>query len=206
MDKDKDTPNSDMSLEDRLDQLWQQREQMQPSALSESVSGRRVGKYMVQRPLGSGGFGVVYLARATELDPSVALKIPRVDALLDADKRKRFKNEAEMASRLEHVGIVTFYEAVFDTATPYIANEFCRGENLAQWLAEQDEPPPWQDAVGLMIKICQAIEHAHSRGVAHRDLKPANVMLVLNNTIEKNGLADVTPKVTDFGLGKIANE
>lgn len=206
---------SERLLSERLNRLW---EDKSPDFLSEpsQVKGRLVGRYEIERKIGSGGFGIVYLARDHELDRNVALKIPRPEVLLDSDKQQRFRNEAELASRLEHDGIIKLYDASLDNSFPFIVSEYCPGDNLAQWLRAQTTPPSWKEAVSFVIKICSAVQYAHQQGVTHRDLKPANIMLVSSNDQNSFGdsgqqstlalkLSRLTPKITDFGLGKLTN-
>lgn len=127
--------------------------------------------------LGSGGFGIVYLAHDEELKRLVALKLPRMEVWNDSQKWLRFVAEAEFASQLSHPGIVPVYHAELNSSTPFIASQYCDGPNLEQWLKARETPINWQQSCRLVAQLATAVEFAHQRGVVHRDLKPANIML-----------------------------
>ena len=209
---------------------------MQVKTAPESVSnpyvpratGFQVGRYVILRVIGSGGFGIVYLAKDVELGRLVALKIPRPEVLVDQAKLDRFRTEATLAAKLNHPAIVPVYDASFDSATPYIAAAFCNGPNLMQWL-EQNKPAAVAPiaAAELVAEIATAIQYAHRQGIVHRDLKPANIILVAkdqqeatspdseqheqfeqstdNAPTQKNTLTldQFSPRVTDFGLAQL---
>ncbi|TWT39197.1 serine/threonine-protein kinase [Blastopirellula retiformator] len=172
-----------------------------PRATCGLAEGQTLGRYRVQRPVGSGGFGVVYLAIDTQLNREVALKIPRVDDLPDL-QRKRFLQEAELAASLEHPHLVAVYDAGQVDEISYIASAFCPGRNLAQHLASRGEPYDVRTAVEIAAHLADAMHHAHERGVVHRDLKPSNVML----TGKPCGELPFTPQITDFGLAKLGEQ
>ncbi len=243
VDKPNDKPNADSTtdrpdklgdgefgeLAARLDRLWPEviaptvaEPTVPESVLPESVlpsGNRRVAHYDLVRVLGSGAFGVVYLANDTQLHRQVALKLPRPEVLINEEKRKRFSSEATLAARLNHPGIVPVYEADLTGATPYIASAFCDGPTLADWMANQTEPTSWVEVIELVAKIADAVDYAHEQGISHRDLKPANLLLVPgerrlpeNNAlvsnalvIENDALANYEPRVADFGLAKLAD-
>ncbi|MCC9605903.1 serine/threonine protein kinase [Blastopirellula sp. JC732] len=163
--------------------------------------GQQLGRYRVQRLIGAGGFGVVYLATDTQLNRDVALKIPRVDDLPDL-QRKRFLQEAELAASLEHPHLVAVYDAGQIDEVSYIASAFCPGRNLAQYLREHGQPRNVRTAVEIAARLADAMDHAHQRGVVHRDLKPSNVML----TNKPCGDLPFTPQITDFGLAKLGEQ
>ena len=96
---------------------------------------RRLGRFVLERELGRGGLGIVYLAHDPQLGRKVALKIPRFEALLDDDLRRRFLREAEAAARLNHPHLVALHEVGEDGTTCYLASEYCPGPTLAQWLS-----------------------------------------------------------------------
>ena len=108
----------DQDIVDRLDRLWPS---VPLNKTAQSASSRSIGKYQLQRIIGSGSFGVVYLAFDTVLDRQVALKLPRLEVLLDKNKRDRFNLEAELAASLEHPGIIRVYEADLIGPEPFIA-------------------------------------------------------------------------------------
>lgn len=144
----------------------------------------------VQKELGRGGMGVVYLARQINLNRSVALKLLPADKQLGTVARQRFQAEAESAAKVAHPGIVAVYEIGSHAGRPYFALEFCPGGSLADKLA--GTPLPLRIAAELMETVARAVQAAHAAGVVHRDLKPHNVLFAVNGS----------PKVTDFGLAK----
>lgn len=178
------------------------------------VCTRTIGRFEIKRPLGKGGFGIVWLARDPKLNRWVALKVPKPEALFLPGARARFLREARAAATLDHPNIVPVLEAAESGAIAYIAYAYCPGGSLAEWLERETAPTPIRSAVALVETLTRAVEHAHSRNVWHRDIKPENILL---SPIEsprsppgsKNqpDLAnDVVPKLTDFGLAKIADD
>ena len=170
-----------------------------------SLVDQRLGKYHVQKMLGSGAFGIVYLAVDTVNETPVAIKVPRIKTLVDADRRERFFQEAAHTPHLESKGIVRLLENHLDEPIPFLVMEYCDGPDLSQWLAAQTELATWQESVALVRGLAQAVADAHDQNIYHRDLKPANVLLTLPNASAstKDTLASLTPKVADFGLAKL---
>jgi serine/threonine-protein kinase len=157
----------------------------------------RIGRYEVEAELGRGMMGVVYQARDPELGRTVALKtVSLAFAVGEADREAfntRFLEEARIAARLSHPGIVVVHEVGRDPATDtlYIALEHLRGRTLAE-MAGGGRALPWRDAVRIAARVARALEHAHAHGIVHRDIKPANIMVL------ETGEA----KVLDFGVAK----
>jgi serine/threonine-protein kinase len=155
-----------------------------------------LGKYRVERVIGSGGMGVVIAARHEQLDQLVAIKFVREEALGNPDAARRFLREARAAASLksEHVAKVLDV-GVLDSGVPYMIMEFLEGGDLGK-IIEERGPMPVGFALRLLRQACTALAEAHSVGIVHRDLKPQN--LFLTNT------PDGGPKlkVLDFGISK----
>ena len=153
---------------------------------------RRVGKVsqfeLIER-LGMGSFGSVWKALDTKLERTVAIKLPKTGQF-DERQEKEFMKEARAAAQLSHSGIVPVYEIGRDGDTLYIVSEYVRGLTLADWLTGHQPSP--REAVELTIHLCDALHHAHQRGVIHRDIKPGNIMIG----------EDGKPRIMDFGLAK----
>ena len=170
----------------------------------------RVGQFEIIETLGIGGFGIVYRAWDPLTEREVALKIPRPEALASAEMQRRFEHEARAAAKLDHPYIVPVLEAGTDGQVPYIASVYYRGVTLAVWLKEQTRPISPRSAAELIARLADALNHAHVRGVLHRDIKPSNVLLVPTEAatsptlLARLPLSDYVPKVTDFGLAKLA--
>lgn len=172
--------------------------QVRPFELPTLERKSRLGDYTILDVLGVGGMGVVYLAQQLRPKRTVALKVLSA-IMVTPSLVKRFEHEAEILGRLQHPGIAQIYEAgVAGTADgrraqPFIAMELVDGPPMTKFAAEKNLDP--RERVRLMIKICDAVHHAHQRGVIHRDLKPANIL------VDPTG----QPKVLDFGVARAAD-
>ncbi|QEF98235.1 Serine/threonine-protein kinase PknB [Stieleria maiorica] len=159
----------------------------------------RFGRYRIIRRIADGGMGAVYLAEDTSLyDRRVALKVPLfvTDSPRDVECRTRFLAEARAASKLtEHPNLCSIYEIGRVDAIDYIAMQYVDGETLETHLRLHGRLEP-RRAAALVIKIAQAIDYAHQRGIIHRDLKLANIMI--------SSLGE--PVVMDFGLARLSTE
>ena len=153
-------------------------------------------RYRLLRRLGAGGFGVVWLAHDERLDRVVAVK--RI-ATHDAAAGVRAEREAKAAARLAHPGIVQLYESGRDESAVYLVSELVRGRTLGALL--DDGALSDRDVLAIGIALCDALTHAHGRGVVHRDVKPGNIM-VPDRPHDASGVA----KLTDFGVARIAGE
>ncbi len=153
--------------------------------------GRRVGRWRLLDCVGSGGMGAVYRAVATDADGvTVALKLLRADRD-DAALRRRFALERKVLQSLRHPGIAALVDAG-ETAdgTPYVAMEFVEGRHLFAHADHDRLDLPAR--IGLLLRICAAVAHAHARQVVHRDIKNSNVLVT----------AQGQPKLLDFGIAK----
>ncbi len=152
-----------------------------------------VGSYKIIRKLGEGGMGVVYEAEQQSPQRTVALKLLK-PGLASPELIRRFEFEAKALGRLHHDGIAHIYEAgVSESAAgprPYFAMELVDGVSLREWSKKSNASI--KDRLNLIAQVCDAVQHAHSKGVVHRDLKPANIL------VTKDGL----PKVLDFGVAR----
>jgi serine/threonine-protein kinase len=152
-------------------------------------------KYELERLLGEGGMGSVWLARNRMLELPVALKLLRAD-FDAADAADRLLREARIAARIDHRAIVRVFDfGNTSQGDPFIVMELLEGKNLAEVLAEQGPLDPIE-AVRLLLPVVDALAAAHDAGVVHRDLKPANIFLVTEQRRTQ-------PKIVDFGIAKM---
>jgi WD40 repeat protein/predicted Ser/Thr protein kinase len=152
----------------------------------------RVGHYRILRVLGEGGMGAVYEAEQDNPRRTVALKVIR-PGLASPARVKRFAQEAHILGRLHHPGIAQVYESgLTEDGQPFFAMERIRGVPLDEHVRRGRLDAPGR--LGLMARVCDAVQHAHEQGVVHRDLKPANVL------VDEAG----QPKVLDFGVAHAA--
>jgi len=167
-----------------------------PAAFATAFEGalpERIGRYRVLARLGSGGMGVVYEAEQDQPRRRVALKVLRAD-LVSPEMLRRFELEAEVLGRLDHPGIARIHEA--GTADlglgpqPYFAMELVEGEPLIEHAAQRNLG--LRERLDLVARVCDAVQHAHRKGVIHRDLKPSNLL------VDRQG----RPKVLDFGVAR----
>jgi WD40 repeat protein len=156
----------------------------------EPPGNRRLGKFELLRAVGSGAFGTVYEARDTELDRTVAVKVPREGSLTGGDQLDRFLREARSVAQLRHPTIVTVHEVGRHDGVPYLVCDFVAGMTLADFLSAGPLGP--RRAAELTAALADALQYAHSQKVVHRDVKPSNVLL------DQDG----TPRLTDFGLAR----
>jgi hypothetical protein len=153
-------------------------------------------RYRLDQRLGAGGFGVVWRAHDHKLERDVAVKaVPRSGS--DAESA-RTEREALAAARLNHPGIVALYEFGYDDEQIYLVSELVEGATLGQLTA--DGAVSDRDVAKIGLALCEALSHAHARGIIHRDVKPANVM-VLAEPAAGSGFA----KLTDLGIAHVAS-
>jgi eukaryotic-like serine/threonine-protein kinase len=164
--------------------------------LGGAPEGRLVlGRYRLGERLGGGGFGVVWRAEDERLEREVAVKV--VPSSGDLDDDARVQREAVAAARLNHPGIVALYELGRDDHAAYLVSELVDGATLAE-LAREGAVSD-RDVARIGAALCDALAHAHARGVVHRDVKPSNVMVIAEPAAGA-GFA----KLTDFGIARLA--
>ena len=157
--------------------------------------GRSISHYKIAEKLGEGGMGVVYRALDTHLDRPVAIKVLRAEAVADAERKKRFVQEAKAASALNHPNIITIHD--IDTATldggpvDFMVMEFVAGKTLDRLIGHKGLRAG--EALHYAVQMADALATAHGAGIIHRDIKPGNLM------VNDKGLL----KVLDFGLAKL---
>jgi eukaryotic-like serine/threonine-protein kinase len=158
-----------------------------------------LGRYQVEKELGKGAMGVVYLGKDPKIGRVVAIKTMALSQEFDADElqdvKDRFFREAETAGRLNHPHIVTIFDAGEEHDLAYIAMEFLKGKDLAPYI-KPDNLLPLPKVMSIVARVAEALSYAHSNNVVHRDIKPANIMYELESD---------TVKVTDFGIARITD-
>ena len=150
---------------------------------------RVLGHFELLEQVGIGRFGTVWKARDTQLQRTVAVKIPR-QRDLDPQQTEAFLRDARAAAQLKHPRIASVHEVGREENTVYIVTDFIDGANLKEWLTGQRLTS--RESAEMVIKIAEALQHAHQAGVVHRDLKPGNIM------VDRDG----DPHVIDFGLAR----
>ncbi|HSE24133.1 MAG TPA: serine/threonine-protein kinase [Pyrinomonadaceae bacterium] len=153
---------------------------------------QQFGSYLIQRKLGAGGMGEVYLATDQRLDRTVALKILPVSVANDKRRMQRFRQEAKVASSLNQPNILTIYEFGEIDSLSFIATEFVDGDTLRDYM--RGKRLKLSEILDISIQILAALDAAHEAKIVHRDMKPENVMLRRR---------DHVVKVLDFGLAKL---
>jgi len=154
--------------------------------------GQSLGHYKIERLLGEGGMGAVYLAEDTTLHRKVALKVLPEDMASSPDRLVRFQREARAVAALNHPNIVTLFSVEEAHGTPFLTMELVEGTSLDRVVAAA--PVPLAKVFDIGIALADALAAAHEKGIVHRDLKPANVMVTQEGRV----------KVLDFGLAKLA--
>ncbi len=155
------------------------------------LTGRTIGRFEIREMIGRGGMGVVYLARDTKLDRSVAIKSMPAQLQASSTAQSRFQREAKLLASLNHPNIAVIHEIIEQQeGTNYLVLEYVPGQTLAQRIAH--EPLKLQEALSIGQQIAEAVSAAHDRGVIHRDLKPGNIKITPEGKV----------KVLDFGLAK----
>jgi len=156
--------------------------------------GDRIGRYKLLQPVGEGGCGVVYMAEQTEpVRRRVALKVIK----LGMDTKQviaRFEAERQALALMDHPNIAKVLDAgATEAGRPYFVMELVRGIKITEFCDEKSVPTA--DRLKLFTQVCQAIQHAHQKGVIHRDIKPSNILVTVNDGVP-------VPKIIDFGIAK----
>jgi serine/threonine protein kinase len=172
--------------------------------LDEPIPEVPASRFVPQRLLGMGAFGIVLCVQDTKLDLTVALKLLRPSLGQSQSLERRFLREAQAAASLDHCGIVRVFETGRIGRHPYIMTSLVNGPNLADLLKERGGRLTSTQAVPLIARVAEAVQFAHERGVLHRDLKPSNILLE-PSTATDSDIAEFRPKLTDFGLAKRVN-
>jgi len=157
-----------------------------------------LSKYRIEKLLGSGGWGDVYLAEDLQLNRQVAIKHLKTDWTGDERILQRFLQEARVIASLKHPNVVTIHTLEQDNGQHYIVEEYAERGTLGDLLREQPKLSIEQ-ALDITIAICRALEAAHVKGIIHRDIKPSNILLC--ETPEGN----LIPKLCDFGIAHVPN-
>lgn len=159
--------------------------------MSSDVDKRRVGPFELERKLGVGGMGIVYLARYLKTGQRVAVKVLSPDLMADQKVAKRFEREMKILKKLKHPHIIQYYGGSTSGNQWFYAMELVKGGSLQQ-LIKRNGPLSWERAIEYGLQMSKALEHAHSVGVIHRDLKPANLLLTSKGVM----------KLSDFGIAR----
>jgi serine/threonine protein kinase len=155
------------------------------------TSGTKLGPYEIVSPVGAGGMGEVYRARDTRLGRDVAIKVLPEALVNDADRLRRFEQEARTIAALNHPNILGIHDIGTHDGAPFLVSEFLEGQTLREKL--DAGPLPVRHAIEYALGIAEGLAAAHEKGIVHRDLKPENVFVTRDGRI----------KVLDFGLAKL---
>ena len=158
------------------------------------AAGTMVSHYRIERLLGSGGMGEVYLAEDRELKRKAAIKFLAAALTADAEQRARFTREAEAAASLNHPNVVTIFEVGEHRGRPFFAMEYIEGRSLHDIL--QDGEMAIDEVIDIADQICQGLKEAHEAGLVHRDIKPGNIVLDNKGRV----------RILDFGLVRTKDE
>jgi len=156
----------------------------------DNLVGQKIGSFQIVEIIGRGGMGVVYRARDTKLDRTVAIKSIPPELAGSSATRIRFRREARLLASLNHPNIAVIHDIIEEEKSGYLILEYVPGETLAQRIAH--EPLKLEEALSIGRQVAEAVSAAHEKGVVHRDLKPGNIKITPEGRV----------KVLDFGLAK----
>jgi len=155
-----------------------------------NLIGQKIGRFEITEMIGKGGMGIVYLARDTRLDRSVAIKSIPAELQSDPNTRMRFRREAKLLASLNHPNIAVIHDIIEQDDSGYLVLEYVPGQTLTERIAHK--PLKLQEVLSISQQVAEAISAAHEKGVIHRDLKPGNIKIIPDGRV----------KVLDFGLAK----
>jgi two-component system LytT family response regulator len=169
-------------------------------------AGSVLAHYRIVSRLGAGGMGEVYLAEDLSLERPVALKILPPEVAQDADRMRRFVQEAKTASALSHPNVARVFEIGEADGVGFLAMEYIEGETLAVHIG--GAPLPLAEAIAIAIQVADALDAAHAKGIVHRDIKPANIMIAPRGHVSvlDFGLAKMKPPRTSSGASRTATQ
>ncbi|MCA1607391.1 MAG: serine/threonine protein kinase, partial [Acidobacteria bacterium] len=154
-------------------------------------AGTRLGRYHIRSLLGSGGMGEVYLAHDPKIGRDVAIKVLPSSLTTDADRLRRFEQEAQAAGALNHPNILSIYDVETHDGAPFVVSELLEGETLRERMG--GAALPTRKAIDYALQIAHGLATAHAKGIVHRDLKPENIFVT----------RDGQTKILDFGIAKL---
>ena len=155
------------------------------------VAGVELGPWRLERPIGAGGMGAVWLARRSDGEERAAIKLLNL-ALQSPMGQVRFRREGSMLARLAHPGIARLIDTgVSPAGQPYLVLEFVEGTRIDAWV--RNHAPTLAERIRLVLQVLDAVDHAHANHIVHRDIKPSNILIT----------ADGTAKLLDFGIGRM---
>ncbi len=155
------------------------------------AAGTKLGRYEIRSKIGEGGMGEVYRARDTKLNRDVAIKVLPAALSQDEDRLRRFEQEAQAASALNHPNILAVYDVGTHDGAPYVVSELLEGESMKERL--DDDPIAQRKAVDYAVQVTHGLTAAHEKGIVHRDLKPDNLFITNDDRV----------KILDFGIAKL---
>ncbi len=156
------------------------------------MQAQRIGPYEIERQIGAGGMGTVYLGRHVDTGLVAAVKVLPTMLAREPGFVARFSREIDALKKLSHPNVVELYDSGVDGETYYYSMEYVEGDTLTERL-KRDKRIPWRETIDIGVQICAALKAAHNAGVIHRDLKPSNLLLA------KDGVV----KLTDFGVAQL---
>src|SRR6266536_1027922 len=153
--------------------------------------GIRIGPYAITASIGAGGMGEVFRARDTRLNRDVAVKVLPKDFVADADRMRRFEQEAKTLAALNHPNVLTIHDAGVHEGGPYLVSELLEGKTLREEM--NSGALPVRKATEYALQIAHGLAAAHAKAIIHRDLKPENIFVTSDGHV----------KILDFGLAKL---